>query len=64
MHRCNGAKDRFGLDFKLDHNKVLLPEHLVHTVLASADDNESRSNVFKRPIKGEIRWLRSADGEG
>lgn len=46
-HLCDNAKDKFDLAFKLAHNKVLLPEHLIHTVLTSGADNESSSDVFK-----------------
>lgn len=32
-HLCNNAKKEFGVQFKLAHGKVLLPQHLVSTVL-------------------------------
>lgn len=51
---CNGAKDKFGLAFKLTYEKVFLPEHLVHTVLNTAGQKELRLDVVRKLITDRL----------
>lgn len=59
---CDEAREEYGIQFRLAHAKVLLPQHLVNTVLNQETGPDVRSDVMRQLIRDELAGIEQQEG--